>query len=106
MVYILINFFLLVSFSPIIKCFNCKIGLQFHELVLVIENNNYIDKIVNTNIVCNLDNWLINAVNKFIDADSLSFGNSFARNVSFSGFDDSSTLHTDYLNIYWFMSLY
>ena len=106
MVYILINFFPLVSFSPIIKCFNCKIGLQFHELVLVIENNNYIDKIVNANIVCNLDNWPINAVNKFIDADSLSFGSSFARNVSFSGFDDSSTLHTDYLNIYWFMSLY
>ena len=46
------------AFLPNIKYFRNKIGIQFNNTPLVVEQNNYATKIVNVCIVYDLDNWL------------------------------------------------
>ena len=45
------------SFLPNVKYFRNKIGMQFDNTPLVIEQINYINKIVNLYIVYDLNNW-------------------------------------------------
>ena len=45
------------NFSSIIKYFGRKIGLQFNNSVLVVEQNNYATKIVNAYIVYEFGSW-------------------------------------------------
>ena len=45
------------AFLPNIKYFYYKIGMQFSNTPLVVEQNNYATKIVNAYIVYDLDNW-------------------------------------------------
>ena len=45
------------AFLPNIKYFGSKIGIQFNNTPLVVEQNNYMTKTVNAYIVYDLDNW-------------------------------------------------
>ena len=45
------------AFLPKIKYFGNKIGIEFNNTLLFVEQNNYTTKIVNAYIVYNLDNW-------------------------------------------------
>ena len=58
--------FPLYNLSPITKCFDCKLGLQFNNSVLVVEKNNYTTKILNACIVYDIDDRPINTLNNFI----------------------------------------
>ena len=44
--------------TAIIKYFRNLIGLLFNSIGLVVEQNNYVTKIVNDCSICNLGNWL------------------------------------------------
>ena len=44
-------------FLPNVKYFANKIGIQFNNTLLVLEQINYITKIVNVYIIYDLDNW-------------------------------------------------
>ena len=45
------------AFLASIKYFGYKIGIQFNNTPLVVEQNNYATKIVNAYIIYDLDNW-------------------------------------------------
>ena len=45
------------AFLPNIKYFGCKIGMQFNNTPLVVEQRNYANNIVNAYILYDLDNW-------------------------------------------------
>ena len=80
--------FPLHAFLPKIKYFGYKIGIQFNNSPLVVQENNYATKTINAYIVCDLDNWpripldnftlkkLFGVTNITKDSD-----NNFARNV-------------------------
>ena len=40
-------------------------GIKFHKDTLAVEQNNYLTKIVNTHIVCELDTWPKLSLNNF-----------------------------------------
>ena len=48
-----------------IKDFGHKIGIQFNNSVLIVEQSNYATKIVNAYIVYDLDNWSRNPLSNF-----------------------------------------
>ena len=60
-----------VVFLPNIKYFGYKIGRQFHNTPLVVEQNNYPNKTVNAYIVYELDKWPKNPPNNFKFKDCL-----------------------------------
>ena len=53
------------AFLPDVKYFSNKIGIQFNNIPLNIEQNNYTTRIVNVYIVCDLDNWPKNPLRNF-----------------------------------------
>ena len=89
--------------------------MQFSKSVLVIQQNNYVTKIVNVYIVYDLDNLPKNLLNNFTLKKCLfggtnivknshqskymyggfGFGNDFARNVIIFGVDNSLSSHAD-----------
>ena len=99
-------------------------GIKFDKDSLAVEKNNYLTKIVNVYIVCDLDAWPRNLTNNFKfknclfeatnivknsdkekyvysgygitfdSASSWSFDNNFARNVISFGVDNSSSFHS------------
>ena len=108
------------------KYFEYKIGLQFNDTPLVVEQNNYASKIVYVYIVYDLDHWskiyinftilhrLLGATNKLRNNDkekyvysgygiafdgkiSRSFNDDFDRCVIIFGVDNNSLSHTDNL---------
>ena len=107
-----------------IKRFGYKTEIQFLNDSLVVENNNYLNKIVNIYIVHDLDYWprspfstftlkkcLLSATNVVKNTDKSkcvqrlqiafdgpglwNFGNELAGNVIIFDFDNSSSPHTD-----------
>ena len=114
------------AFLHSIKLSEYRIGIEFDEDPLAIEQNNYLTKIVNFYIVYYLDAWskvtfrgltlkncLFEATNivknrdkekyvqryglAFGEKDEWNFGNVYARNVIIFGVDNSSSSHTDNL---------
>ena len=55
----------LFDLTPITKYFEEKIQLQFSNSVLVVEQNNYASKILNSYIIYELDNWQRKPLNNF-----------------------------------------
>ena len=55
----------LLDLTPITKYFEEKMQLQFGNSVLVVEQNNYATKILNSYIVYELDNWQRKPLNNF-----------------------------------------
>ena len=114
------------DFLPKIKYFGYKVGIQFNNTPLVVEKNNYKQKIVNACIAYVLHNWskvllriftlkkclfgatttIKNCVEeKYVYSDyeiafdgevSWSFGNGYARNFIIFGADNSSSCHNVY----------
>ena len=114
---------LYTAFLHSIKLSEYRIGTKFDKDLLAIEQNNYLTKIVNVYIVCDLDAWPRNPTNNFKfknclfgatyviknsnkekyvysgygityhSAGSWSFDNGFARNVIIFGVDNSSSSH-------------
>ena len=53
------------TFLPNVKYFWNKIGIQFNNPALVIEQSNYATRIVNNYIVYDLDNWTKKSLRNF-----------------------------------------
>ena len=53
------------AFLPNVKYFGNKIGIQFNNTLLIIEQNNYVTRIVNIYIVYDLENWPKNSLRNF-----------------------------------------
>ena len=108
------------AFIPNVKQFGTKIGIQFNNTPLVIDQTNLTNKILNAYIVYDLDNWpkiplnntfLFGAINTAKNNDKnkyaysgygiafdglgpWSFSNDFARNALIFDIDNSSSSHT------------
>ena len=64
MINILQNFSHCTVFHQSEKYFDRKIGLLLNHSILVVEQNNYVKKIINVHI--DLDNWPINLLSNFV----------------------------------------
>ena len=63
--YMLLNLFDYTAFCHNIEYFRYKIGIRFNQRVLVVQQNSYATKSVNTCIVYNFDNCPRNPLNSF-----------------------------------------
>ena len=53
------------AFIPDVKRFGYKIGIQFNKSALVIDQNNFLTKIVNASTLYDLDDWPKILLNNF-----------------------------------------